>query len=104
PIYINQNFGRKSWKSPPSVVALSNGARELMIVLPISDPGRAWQTNNFGDKDSSFPLVADIFQYAVDKKNLRYKGDTYLVYTDKSIAAERTMKLARLQYNGNWDP
>ena len=40
----------------------------------------------------------------MDKKNLRYKGDSYLVKADPGLTATRTVKVARLEYPGNWNP
>jgi hypothetical protein len=51
-----------------------------------------------------FQLGTNIFLYAVDKKNLLKKGETYLVKPDAKIKATDTLSLARIQYDGNWDP
>ena len=51
-----------------------------------------------------FQLGTDIFLYSVDKKNLQHKGETYLVTPDPKIKATASLSLARIQYDGNWDP
>ena len=51
-----------------------------------------------------FQAAANVFLYSVDKQNLRNKGETYMVTPDKKISTDRTIKLARLEYVGNWDP
>jgi len=105
-IYTDQQFKRTSWRLPPKVMGLSNGARELMLSIPIADPGKNWQTRSFegADHKPGAQLMADIFLYAVDKQNLRFKGETYIVQPNPRITPSKTIKLARLQYNGNWDP
>jgi hypothetical protein len=55
-------------------------------------------------KEDQHQVMANIFLYAVDKKNLRYKGDSYIALPDPKIAATRILKVARIQYPGNWDP
>jgi len=105
-IYTSEQFPRTEWKRPPSLLGLSNNARELMLLIPQADPGKAWQLQSFvgGDREALAQLMADIFQYAVDKKNLHHKGQTFLVALDNKVQAKSTVKLARLQYAGNWDP
>ncbi len=104
PIYTRQQFPRAKWSSKPNVLALSNGARELMILIPQADAAKYWQMQASGDKEELFQLAADIFQYAVDKQNLRYKGETYTVLPDPKAQTKSTLKVARLQYKGAWDP
>ena len=104
-IFTNQQFSRSKWKNKPSVLSLGNGARELMILLPEGDPGRFWQMQqSTGPREEHFQLAADIFLYAVDKKNLRRRGESFLVKRDESVTPQRQIKLARLAHSGNWDP
>jgi hypothetical protein len=103
-IYTNQQFQRSKWKRKPTVLGLSNGARELMILFPDSDPAKAWQTQSPGGKEELFQVAANLFLYAVDKQGLRNKGETYLVKKDAKIRPQRTIKVARLIYPGNADP
>jgi len=104
-IYTNQQYHRKIWKLHSSVLGLSNGARELMLLIPTADPGRGWQTQAFGgnEREPLAQLMADIFLYSVDKKNLRNKGETYIV-TPGPSPASKTIKVARIEYPGNWNP
>lgn len=105
-IYTRQAFPRAMWKRPPSVMGLSNGVRELMLLFPQADPGRGWQVRSFGgaEREPAAQLMANIFLYAVDKKNLLNKGETYLVKADEKIKAKQTVKVARLDYGAGWDP
>jgi hypothetical protein len=104
PIYTNEEFYRRQWAQPPEVLGLSNGARELMIMVPDADLSAAWQVNAQLLHPEAFQLGADIFLYAMDKENLRFKGQSYLVKADPNIATSRTIKLARLNYGLGWDP
>src|SRR5581483_5387015 len=79
------------------------GAREFMILLP-DDPARWWQPMDVRGHADDFQLGTDIFLYAVDKKNLLRKGQTYLVQPDPKAKATGTLSVARVQYDGNWDP
>jgi hypothetical protein len=55
-------------------------------------------------KAMSFELGADILLYATDKKNIREKGQTYIVEPDSRITDTRSLKVGRLKYDGLWDP
>lgn len=104
PIFTREQYMAANWRARPEVKALSNGVRELMILLPESDPGRAWQTRSDRSKEQLFELGADIFLYSVDKKHLQNKGETYVVEPDAKIKPTRKIKLARLMVGENPDP
>jgi hypothetical protein len=107
PIYINEQFRPTKWKLKPpqlQVLGMSNGVRELMILIPEADLSRAFQTNSFKTKEDLFQLAQDIFLYSVDKENLRYRGETYIVKRNEGVSAQWSVKLARLQVGDNWDP
>lgn len=103
PIYT-ERYPRSKWKSKFSVQGLSNGARELMIVIPSADPAKTWQTGVWRGREDHWQLAANIAAYAADPREVRFKGDTYLVAEDPSIKPTASIKLARLRYKGNWDP
>jgi Domain of unknown function (DUF4159) len=104
PIFTNEQYPRAQWKIPPTVYALSNGVREMMVLMGSGDPAKYWQLQEYTGKEPMFQLAADAFLYAVDKQNLREKGKTYLVSPDSAITTDRDITLARLQYDGNWNP
>ena len=105
PIYTRQQFLRKNWKNPPSVLGLSNGTRELMITLPGSDLGRSWQQGEYKGKEEAFQVMNGIILYNVDRQNLKYKGGTHVVRVEQAAnAGGRAIKVARLEFAGNWDP
>ncbi len=101
-LFTQQQFYARNWKSKPVVRGLSNGVRELMLLLP--DVARAWQTRADATRKESFELGADIFEYAVDKKGLNVKGKTHIVLDNPAIQPTRTVKLARLDVGDNWNP
>ncbi len=104
PIMVGQQFNLSSKGSTLNLMGLSNGVRELMLLIPHADPSKAWQMQTVGGKEELHQIAANIFLYAIDRRNLRNKGDTYVVQPNKSISPTRQIKLARLQYAGNWDP
>jgi len=103
-IYTGAQFQRSKWRMKPSVMAQSNGVRELIVLIPQADPAKQWQTQSDKGKEELFQLMANIFLYAVDKQGLQYKGHTNLVIPNKDVKPDRTTKVARLQYDRNWDP
>jgi hypothetical protein len=57
-----------------------------------------------GGNEPVWQLGADLFFYAAGRKDLRYRGESHWVEVDAKVKPGRTVALARLQYNGNWDP
>jgi len=90
----------------PAVEGLSNGVRELMLLLPTGDPAKTWQAQSFPNikKDVFGQLMIDIVLYASDQEGLRQRGQTYLLTKNDSIQDTKTLKIARLRHAGNWDP
>ena len=104
PIYTREQYKASEWRNRPNVMGLTNGVRELMILIPEADPSRAWQTHTYTTKEELFQLGANIFLYAIDKKNLLTKGRTYIVDIDPNIKATKKVKVARLLAGPNSDP
>ena len=104
PVYTEEQFNRERWKNKPSVLGLSNGVRELMILIPQADPGKAWQLGQVGGREEAWQLGANLILYAVDKRGLRNRGDTHLVKRDEKKKPGSKLAVARLEYAGNWDP
>jgi hypothetical protein len=103
-ILKKEQFLGSAWTDPPSILGLSNGVRELMILLPKADVSQAWQGQLTSSKETLFELGADLLLYASDKQNIREKGDSYIVEPSERIKATRSLKVARIQYDGMWDP
>ncbi len=104
PIYTGEQFQRSTWKNKPSIQHMSNGARELMLLIPTADLSKYWQAQTFLGREETHQLADDLVLYSVDKQARQFKGDTYLVKKDEAIQADKKIKLARLRYAGNWNP
>jgi len=97
-------FPRGRWKTKPSVLGVSNGARELMVLIPQADPAKAWQGGNDRGKEEMFQLAANLALYVLDKQHLRSRGQTHYVAADEKVKPTSAVTVARLEYAGNWDP
>jgi hypothetical protein len=91
-------------KAPVQLQGLSNGCRELMILIPNADPARLWQQRAVAGREELHQVLANIYLYAVDKANGRFKGESYVVQADAKIATQRTVKVARVECGDNWNP
>jgi hypothetical protein len=104
PIFTHEQFPAVSWRTRPKLRGLSNGVRELMVLIPEADAARYWQDPRMvkahGDM---YELGADIYQYGVDRQ-LWNKGDSYFLKPTEGPQPTRTIKLARLSIGQNWDP
>jgi hypothetical protein len=104
PILTREQFPASEWKPRPTVLGLSNGVRELMLIAPDLDLGRAWQMRAAKEHAVEYQLGADIFVYAIDKRALRYKGESPVIRPNPRIVASRTLKVARIEVGDNWNP
>lgn len=103
-IYTGEQFPAKSWKKQPNIVGMSNGSRELMLAFVSDDAARFWQMHTHAvGHEELHQVMSDIFAYAVEQSMLT-KGAIKLVRADPAIQTDRAIKIARLQYPGNWDP
>lgn len=107
-LIYNVQFNGNLWPSKPILKGLSNGAREMMVLIPAGDPSQFWQIKNFssGRTKPMAELAANIYLYAIDKSTLKgkFKGQSYIVKRDENAKTARTVKIARLEYGGNWNP
>ena len=103
PIFKEQQYDADKWKTKPKVEGISNGVRELMVLVPDADPAKAWQARQERAREELFQLGANLFLYAVDKSGLLYKGESFIV-KDKKVAPAATLKVARLSVGDNPDP
>ena len=94
----------KTWRTRPQVLALDNGVRHLMLLIPDADPSRAWQTRSYTTREPLFQIGANIFLYAVDQNNLQTKGQTHIVTSDPKVPTTQQISLARLNVGDNPDP
>jgi len=103
PIYSGEQYPSRKWKPKPQLSGVSNGVRELML-LPGVDMSQQFQLRNTSTHAALYQLADDIVLYAMDKQGLRKKGTTYLVTENSAAPVTGEIKVARLQYKGNWDP
>jgi hypothetical protein len=97
-------FPKSKWKRKPSVLSVSNGVREIIMLIPAADPGKAWQTRQYAGKEELYQLGADIVLYATNKEKLQYRGESYVATPDEKVKPTKTIDVARVKYEGNWDP
>jgi hypothetical protein len=101
---FDQNYMRKNWRNPPQVQGLSNGARELMILIPTGDPARFWQISAVAGHEPAYELLANLFLYATEHRDLRTRGEPWLIVPQPNLTPPKSLKIARLQHEGNWNP
>ena len=82
--------------NPPRVLAMSNGVRELWIHIP-ADFASAWQSRRPADRRL---IPAHLYEYVTGKAALWPPEELPAPLTPP----QRTLALARLRYEGNFDP
>jgi uncharacterized protein DUF4159 len=102
-LIFTEQYHASKWKVHPKLMGLSNGVREMMILIPEGDAGRFWQTDATKMRPEFFELGANIFLYATDRQNLVFKPDPYVVVPNQAVPT-KALKIARIQTDGNWDP
>jgi uncharacterized protein DUF4159/squalene-hopene cyclase-like protein len=103
-IFTHEQYRASRWRLQPQLLELTNGVRDLMILIPSDDPSRYFQQRQVGGRQYLYELMADIVFYSVDQNGARLRGDSFLVRPDPGAVISRQVKLARLSYNGNWNP
>jgi hypothetical protein len=103
PVFTLQ-YQRKDWKDNIDVYAVGNGSREFMLIIPSGDPAKYWQMRTIGGREGYHQIMGNVFLYTTEKQAPRFKGQTYVVLRNNAVKAEKVMKVARLEYAGNWDP
>lgn len=99
------NFPMNGWNDP--IMGLSNGVRELAILMPSGDVSWKWQAGGGASQVNLSPYapLGNLLLYLTDKSNHRYKGEAIWIARDTG-ANDASVKrfVARLKYDGNWDP
>lgn len=104
PINTLQTHRLDKFKVKPNLQGLSNGVRELMILIPDQDAARVWQTATERTTADSLKIGANVFQYCSDNRNLKTKDISATVVRNPKVTAAKKLSIARLEYAGNWDP
>jgi len=103
PLMTGEQFPASQWKRKMRIESLGNGARHMMVLIPDGDLGRTFQRRDT-NRPEAYQFVANLFLYCNDKTAARFKGDTHVVREDPAITTQQTITVARLKYNGRWDP
>ncbi len=104
-VMFNTLFNGNRWKAKPQVQAMSNGARELMVLIYGTDPAKYWQNRVVLGHEEPWQLMTNIFRYTFERRaDLGYRGDTHLMTIDRKITPAQKLSLARIEHTGNWDP
>ncbi|HET6250521.1 MAG TPA: DUF4159 domain-containing protein [Tepidisphaeraceae bacterium] len=105
PIFTNEMFLAKKWKTQPRVDAISNSVRELMFIIPKADVSRAWQVNNPNVDREPFQLGANLYMYATGKSiDWPTKAQRRQKPAEPLGANAPVVRVARLMVGENWDP
>lgn len=81
---------------------VTNGVRILMLHSP-QDISKYWERRDSKMGERFFSLGLNLFVYAAGKQDFRNRLDKTYVAPVSAAPAQR-VKLARLQYAGEWDP
>lgn len=89
-------------KTPPMLES-HNGVRTL-IFMATKDICAPWnQGRSVGRWAEYFHLGGNIYLYATDKTRVRSRLETSYI-PHKQVNTQRTIKVARIEYDGPWDP
>ena len=102
PVYTEGQFPMRDKRRKPRLMALGNGAREFMVLINNGDFARDWQLGNLRNEEA-FQIGTNLYLYATDTAPQPGKGRNTLVFDDASTP-RKTIAVARVKYNGNWDP
>ena len=81
---------------------LSNGSRPLWIHTDVDLP-LFWQTNKVASQRWAFEQMVNLTRYVTDSpKKLRHRGTTH--WPTPAGQTSSAIKVARLEYKGNWNP
>jgi hypothetical protein len=103
PIFKGQQFPAAKWKRKPRFEGLSNGVRELMLLIPNDDFSRAYQTRAWDQSAEPFQAMANILLYATDKQP-PLSRDALAELAVAPPKAASPMRVAVLKYQGIWNP
>lgn len=108
PIFTAQQFRAANARARPRVLGLSNGVRELALIVADGEVGRQWAHRTRAATDGLYGFGANLYGYAGgtqrdDPGNLSTSTSTATV-TAPNATGQPPVKIARLKWAGNWDP
>ncbi len=86
---------------PPEVLEIHNGARTLLLVVT-EDIANVWNRYRVGRTPREFWLGCNVYLYATDKTAIHSRLQTPTLPLE-SVDIQRTIEVARVKYDGNWD-
>ena len=89
-------------RGKPPLKAVTNGSC-ILLLHSTKDISRYWQTRDDKMRLNLFRFGAKVFLYAGGKRELRNKLNTIYVPAP-TLPPVATINIARVMYNGNWDP
>ncbi|HVT88350.1 MAG TPA: DUF4159 domain-containing protein [Tepidisphaeraceae bacterium] len=94
------NYGMEPLKG------LSNGVRELIVLYSIGDMSWKWQSTGgaFAPRNTPYATLANLWLYATDRANPRFKGEDTWIDRNDAVAVDRTVRVFRVSHAANWDP
>lgn len=102
-IFTGESSKASTWKKQISVEGLSNGAREMMLLIPEGDLGKYWSSRMSSTRPETFQLAANIYLYSIGKSGAWERGRGYYLPPVASPAGD-PRKVVRIEYSGNWNP
>lgn len=88
------------------VQAVSNGVRELLVLVRGGDVTARWHGNVVGPRatDNPFSLVGNLWFSVTDGDQVLRKLERTWIERDPAARPQRALALARLKFQGNWNP
>jgi hypothetical protein len=91
----------------PVIQGLSNGVRELIVLLPSGDLSGQWQRGagtSAPTRAPQFGIIGNLHLYMTDRANPRFKGEHAWPELDPTVTPTSNVRVARLRHTGNDDP
>jgi hypothetical protein len=88
---------------PIELKVVDNGVRLLMAYSP-KDITKYWQVRDDKQHENEFRFGTNLFVYAAGKRELRNRLSSPYVSPPSVAPPNGTVAVARLKYEGNWDP
>jgi hypothetical protein len=94
-----------SYKITPGtrIQVITNGSRILMMHWP-EDVTHLWQNSPDDQERSALQLGVNVVLYAAGKSELKNRLQTDQIAAAPTGPAAASIRVARLRYDGNWDP
>lgn len=98
------NFDGRAF--PGRVQAVSNGVRELLVLVSSGDVSARWHGNQAGLRgaDNPFSLVGNLWYHVTEGDQVLRKLERSWIERDPAARPQRLLSLARLKFQGNWNP